>query len=195
MVVWPGDPPFELRAARRIARGDGSNVSTLTLSTHLGTHVDAPWHFESDGAQLHELDASLYFGEAEVIDLTGVEGQIRAERLPERRLPERVLFKTRNSMHGPLEPFRKDYVALELDAAERLVRDGTRLVGVDYLSVAPYKQPGQATHHCLLRNGIIVVEGLRLLSIPAGVHAFVVLPLPLMDADGSPCRAFVGREE
>jgi len=75
------------------------------------------------------------------------------------------------------------------------VRDGVRLVGVDYLSVAPYKQPGQETHHILLGHGVLVVEGLVLRALEAGVYSFVVLPLGLAGADGAPCRAFVGTQE
>ena len=55
-VVWPGDPPIELAPHSRIAAGDSSNVSTLTISTHAGTHIDAPWHFEEDGKRLDQID-------------------------------------------------------------------------------------------------------------------------------------------
>jgi arylformamidase len=104
-----------------------------------------------------------------------------------------VLFKTRNSARDAALPFDKKFVALAEDAAQRLVDDGVRLVGVDYLSVAPYKQPGQGTHHILLQAEVFIVEGLRLAAIPAGIHQFTVLPLPFVGADGSPCRAFIGR--
>jgi len=81
------------------------------------------------------------------------------------------------------------------DAAQRLVEDGVRLVGVDYLSVAPFKEPGGVTHHRLLENEVLVVEGLRLGACTAGTYPFVVLPLPLAGADGAPCRAFLGVEK
>ena len=70
-----------------------------------------------------------------------------------------------------------------------------KLVGVDYLSVAPFKQPGGVTHHRLLENDVLVVEGLRLGGLVPGVYPFVVLPLALAGADGAPCRAFIGQEE
>lgn len=194
MTVWPGDTAFSLRPASRIAEGDSCNVSTLTLSTHTGTHVDAPWHFEDTGNRLHQVDASVFFGDALLIDLPDCE-TIRADDLGSPPLPERILLKTRNSDRTADEPFLQTYVAVEPDAAERMVDEGVRLVGVDYLSVAPFKQPGQDTHHILLQSNVFIVEGLRLRGIPAGVHPFVVLPLPLMDADGSPCRAFVGLKE
>lgn len=193
MTLWPGDPPFRLGPLTRIAEGAGCNVSILTLGTHAGTHVDAPWHFKDDGKRLHEVDTAVFFGDAMLIDLPDVD-HVRAVDLPEDRLPPRVLFKTRNSHYPPTGPFKTDYAAIEPDAAQRLVDDGVRLVGVDYLSVAPYHQEGQSTHHILLNNDVVIVEGLLLKDIASGVYPFVVLPLPVEGADGAPCRAFIGRE-
>ena len=191
MTVWPGDPEFEMSPFERIEDGGGCNMSLLHLGTHTGTHVDAPWHFEDNGIRLHEVDTAIFFGQALLIDLPGIE-IIEARHLPPGPLPTRVLFKTRNSDWPAGAPFQPEYTALAEDAARRLVEDGVRLVGVDYLSVAPFKQPGQPTHHVLLGNEVFVVEGLRLGGLPAGACEFVVLPLALHNADGAPCRAFVG---
>jgi len=194
MVVWPGDPAFTFEAAARIAEGESCNVSTISLSTHTGTHCDAPWHFENGGEKLHEVDTQIFFGEALLIDLPDVE-IIRAKDLPKDKLPPRVLFKTRNAEYPHDAPFLKDYVALDACAAQRCVDDGVRLVGVDYLSVAPFKQPGQPTHHILLAAGVFVVEGLLLKNFAAGVYPFIVLPMHIVGADGAPCRAFIGMGE
>lgn len=190
MVVWPGDTPFGLSADSRIAAGDHCNTSTITLPTHCGTHCDAPWHFEEGGKHLHEIDPAVYFGPATVIALPEVE-VITAADLPAGPLPARVLFKTRNSDYDEAQPFNTQFVAIDVSAAERLVEAGVKLVGVDYLSVAPYKNSGP-THHALLKHDVFVVEGLRLKHVPAGVCEFVVLPMPLHGADGAPCRAFAG---
>ncbi|MBN2307949.1 MAG: cyclase family protein [Candidatus Hydrogenedentes bacterium] len=191
MTTWPGDPPFERVPEGQIAQGAGSNTSRLTLTTHTGTHVDAPWHFEEDGRRLDEIDPAVFFGDALLVDLPHVES-VSAGDLGGEPLPARILFKTRNSELPVDAPFQTDYVALGRDAAERLADERVRLVGVDYLSVAPWKQDGQATHHVLLRNDVLVVEGLRLAGLTAGIYPFTVLPLPLEGADGAPCRAFVG---
>jgi len=194
MTVWPGDTEFQFEAASRIADGAECNVSSVAFSTHTGTHVDAPWHFEDGGKQLDAVDPSVYFGDALLIDLPDVD-IIQAKHLPDTPLPPRVLFKTRNSTFPVDSPFIPDFVAVDADAAQRLVDDGVRLVGVDYLSVAPYKQPGQPTHHILLQNDVFVVEGLRLAEFTAGTYPFVCLPMPIAGADGAPCRAFMARLE
>lgn len=193
MAVWPGDTPFAFSEASRIAAGAMCNVSALTMSTHAGTHIDAPWHFEDDGKTVLEIDPDIFFGPATVIDLSG-RSAISADDLGDEALPERVLIRTDNSKLSLAGAFREDYVAVMPDAAQRMVDDGVRLVGVDYLSVAPYDQP-DATHHVLLQNEVLIVEGLRLGACPIGTHEFVVLPLPVEGADGAPCRAFLGVAE
>jgi arylformamidase len=190
-VVWPGDPAFEIEPLRRIADGGACNTSRLSMATHTGTHIDAPWHFEDDGKRLDEVDTSLFFGEALLLDIPDVD-TVRASDLGAARLPRRVLLKTRNSLLPVDTSFRADYVALDAEAAQRIVDDGVRLVGVDYLSVAPFRQNGQETHHRLLTHDVLIVEGLCLGGLQAGIYQFTVLPLALVGADGAPCRAFVG---
>jgi arylformamidase len=194
MTVWPGDPAFSIEPAGRISDGAGCNTSVISMSTHTGTHCDAPWHFEPEGLKLHEVDTQVFFGDAQVIEVPDVE-IIRAENLPKDPLLPRVLFKTKNSEHPYDAPFLKSYVALAPDAAQRCVDEGVKLVGIDYLSVAPFKQSGQPTHHILLQANVFVVEGLLLQGISPGVYPFVVLPMYVVDADGAPCRAFIGVEE
>jgi arylformamidase len=190
MTVWPGDAPFQMLPANRIQEGASCNTSTITAVTHTGTHCDAPWHFEDGGKRLHEVDTDLFFGDALVIEVLDAD-RIFAEDLGDNPLPPRVLFKTKNSGNPVDAPFNTAYVALDPTAAQRLVDEGVKLVGVDYLSVAPYKESGP-THHILLQNDVFVVEGLRLQEISAGIHSFTVLPMALHGADGAPCRAFVG---
>jgi len=195
MTAWPGDPPFEYAALGRMEEGGSSNTSRVSFCTHTGTHVDAPWHFVADGERLDEVDASLFFGEALLLEVPDTVDLVKAADLGPGPLGPRLLIKTRNSRLPVDAPFREDYVALDADAAQRLVEEGVRLVGVDYLSVAPFGQEGQVTHHTLLGNRVLVVEGLRLNEFEAGVYYFTVLPLPILGADGAPCRAFIGQEE
>lgn len=189
-TVWPGDGPVRFEAASRIAGGESCNTSTLTVPSHCGTHCDAPWHFEDGGKRLHEVDPQVFFGDATVFELVDAD-LIHAIDLGTAPLPPRILLKTRNGRHPVNGPFNTNFVAVAPDAAQRMVDEGVKLVGIDYLSIAPYKDSGP-THHILLRNEVFIVEGLCLKDVPAGTHPFTVLPMPLHDADGAPCRAFVG---
>lgn len=189
MTAWPGDPVFSMEPAVRIARGASCNVSRISLCTHTGTHCDAPWHFIESGKTLDQIDPAVFIGDALVIEPADTD-LVRAADLPAERLPERVLFKTRNSNLPVDGPFDPAFTALSEDAAERLVRDGVLLAGIDYLSIAA-KGNSDPVHRILLGAGIVILEGLRLAGIAPGVHPFAALPLPIVGADGAPCRAFI----
>ncbi len=191
MTTWPGDPEFHFTPAARIASGDSCNLSELSLSVHTGTHCDAPWHFVEGGKRLDEVAPTIFFGPALLIDLRGAE-TIHAADLPQTPLPPRILFRTRNSDLPANAPFDTGYVALEADAAARIVADRVRMVGVDGPSVAPYDRT-EDTHRILLSAEVFVVEGMRLEQFGAGEYECIVLPMHLIGADGAPCRAFMRR--
>lgn len=193
LTPWPGDVPYALTPASRIAQGDPCNVSSITLSTHAGTHVDAPWHFEPDGATLDAMGPDIFFGPATLLDCTRLD-RIGADDLNGQAIGHRVVFKTRHSDRSPAAPFDEGYPALEADGARWLVDRGVRLVGIDSPSIAPFDQASQDTHHILLQAGVLIVEGLRLHTLLAGTYELVVLPLALAGADGAPCRAFMRKE-
>jgi arylformamidase len=114
------------------------------------------------------------------------------ERVGLEKGTKRVLFSTRNSdcwKSGPCA-FARDFVAVSADGARWLVDHGVRLVGVDYLSVAPFGHSAPV-HRCLLQAGVIIVEGLNLSGIPAGGYQLVCLPLNIVGADGAPARAIL----
>lgn len=194
MVGWPDDPPFELSAVSRIANGDISNVSRLVMTTHTGTHIDAPCHFCPDGKRVHELNPALFFGQAGVVEVESAGQNIFAGHLGNEPLPPRLLLKTRNSAYANDTAFHRDFSGLSSEAARRIVDEGVLLVGIDYLSIAPFGEDCETPHRILLEAGVLVVEGLQLQEVPAGTWEFVVLPLAVYNGDGAPCRAFVGME-
>ena len=67
MVVWPGDSHFALAQMMAISRGDTVNLTTLTMSVHSGSHIDAPFHFSESGQTVDELDLAPYWGKAQLI--------------------------------------------------------------------------------------------------------------------------------
>jgi arylformamidase len=103
-----------------------------------------------------------------------------------------VLFKTRNSTYWKNQEnrFQTDFVALSADGADYLIRRGVKLVGVDYLSVAPFEQ-SRPTHEILLSAGIVILEGLDLSGVTQGRYTLYCLPLKLAGSDGAPARAIL----
>lgn len=192
LPVWPGDPAVVLERFQRMEDGALANVSRLALSVHAGTHVDAPYHFVSEGRSVDELPLQLFIGRAYVAAFPQVD-MITADDLQAAHIPprtRRLLLKTRNSEFWAQgeQTFRSDYVALTPEAARWLVQRGVKLVGVDYLSVAPFHDP-VPTHRVLLEEGVVVVEGLNLADVEPGRYTLYCLPLKLRAADGAPARA------
>jgi arylformamidase len=186
---YPGNTPFSLEAIKRIARGDSSNVSTLHLSAHAGTHVDAPRHFFDGGVGVDALPLEMLCGRTRVIEVTSRKG-IAAEDLAAAHLSEdvRVLIKTHNSRLWSTPEFQKDFVGVTESGAKYLVEHGIKVVGVDYLSVEVFKTPGAPAHHTLLGAGTIVIEGLNLIDVEPAVYDMICLPLRVVGADGAPAR-------
>ena len=194
MPVWPGDPPVILERSESIADGGHANVSRIACSVHVGTHVDAPIHFVEGAATVDRTPLKVLVGRVYVVHLPRADvldaRVLDAAGIPPRT--RRVLFRTRNSTQWARgeRSFRKDYIAVAPSGAEWLVRKGVHLVGVDYLSVAPFDKT-EETHRILLGAGVVVVEGLYLADVKQGRYTLYCLPLKLIGSDGAPARAIL----
>jgi arylformamidase len=195
MPVWPGDPPVVLEQVSSMDAGAHDNVSRLGCSVHTGTHVDAPHHFLNDHRTVDALSLDVLTGPAQVIQIPEDVNLITADILEKVAVPSgtsRLLLKTRNSRlweRGEKE-FARDFVGVSVDGAGWLVRAGVKLVGIDYLSIAPYKN-SILTHQALLKPGIVILEGLDLSAVSPGIYNLYCLPLKLIGSDGAPARAIL----
>jgi arylformamidase len=189
LPTFPGDPPFRLEATHRIADGEPYNVSRLIMGTHAGTHVDAPYHFEAEGATVDTLPLEILMGKVRVVELHTRECIDRHD-LEELDLRDdlRVLFKTRMSGQLRNAEFHEGFVHLTAEAADHLAQSGIKLVGIDYLSVEKFGSKDFAAHHALLRAGVIILEGLDLSAVEPGEYEMACLPLLVEGADGAPAR-------
>lgn len=193
--VWPGDPAVEITQVASIDQGANANVSQINFGLHTGTHVDAPHHFLNDNRTVETLPLDVLTGPCYVLRLNEDIAAITADVLKAAHLPadvSRLLFRTRNAdlWATGVTQFQTDFVAVTLDGAEWLVKRGIKLVGVDYLSVAPYKK-SRPTHEVLLKAGIVILEGLDLSQVDQGFYDLYCLPLKVAGADGAPARAIL----
>ena len=189
--VYPGDTPLTLERVQARAEGAPANVSRLECSTHLGTHVDAPVHFLEGEGGIETVALDSLLGRTYVIDARAIDGDLDAPALGRLAPPadaERLLFRTRNEVLWERPRFVEEFVSLTPDGARALVDRGTRLVGIDYLSIAPYRDPA-TVHEILLRGGVTIVETLDLRRTEPGWYDLICLPLLLVGADGAPARA------
>jgi len=149
------------------------------MSSHLGTHVDAPLHVLSNGEPIGELPLDAFVGPARVVELSG-RGEVGPDSLPPRTLgSRRILFRTRGrAFLAPL-------------AAVRLAEKGALLVGTDAMSVDPEDAEDLPVHRTLLSRGVMVLENLDLSGVAPGDYDLVALPLRFRDLDASPVRAIL----
>jgi arylformamidase len=200
LPVWPGDPRVQIEPLSRIVKGDPANVSHLHMTTHTGTHVDAPYHFVQQGLTVDKLPLDVLIGPAFVAEIDVPQGsKIGVWELARLHFPRdvaRLLIKTKNSYlwEDKVIEFERNFCHLAPHTAEWLVKEGIRLVGVDYLSVEGYGPADFRVHHTLLEAGVVIVEGLDLSRVPEGPCQLVCLPLKIRGADGAPARVLVIRD-
>jgi arylformamidase len=192
LPLWPGDPELRLHWAANIEQGDLVNLTELSMSIHTGTHIDAPLHFLPNGKPIDSLSLNVFVGEAQVVAIPQDVNLITVDILQDvcEINAARILFKTKNSQLWETSKFQQDYVALEASAAQWLVDQGVQLVGIDYLSIAPFKDPAP-THKILLSNNVVIVESLDLRSVEPGLYTLICLPLKLVGREAAPARAIL----
>jgi len=159
-------------------------------------HVDAPVHFIDEASGIEGTPIDALIGPAVVVDGRHLRRDVEVDDLDSLAIPagtERLLFKTTNSALWKLTTFSPNFIGLTPDAARALVGRGIRLVGADYLSIAPYGDPGP-THRTLLGSGVVILEGLDLRAVEPGSYELVCLPLLIPGSDGGPARAILWRQ-
>jgi arylformamidase len=187
--TFPGDPVFQSEPVHRLERGGPCNVSRLTLGTHTGTHVDAPYHFIEGGVTVDELPLEILTGKARVVSVPARDAVDRADlEAFDLRDDLRLLVKTRNSGQLRQPDFRPEFVHLTPEAASYLVQVGIKLVGWDYLSIEKFGSRDFPAHHTLLGAGVVIVEGLDLSQVEPGEYELICLPLKVAGGDGAPAR-------
>jgi arylformamidase len=183
-IVYPGDivPGF--------VQEDHGNytITSIRMSSHSGTHIDAPSHYLPQGSGIDEIPLSHLVGWCTVADLTSVNGELSRDDL-EGKIggARKILLKT--SFSGQIE-FVEDYPSLGEDAAEFLAKKGIQCVGTDAPSIEKFNCTG-SVHRKLLSAGTVIIEMLDLWSVPCGEYWMIALPLRLKGLDGSPCRALL----
>lgn len=190
MVHWPGDNDVSFSKVSSIKNGDAYNLTSLSLSAHTSTHMDAPLHFIEEGLPISEIPLDAVIGPAKVIEIKN-DKIITDEELKTHDINEgdRILFKTHNSeTDWSMKEFTEDYVYLSNEAALYLSEKKVATVGIDYLSVSGMDN-GIPVHRTLLGAGIWIIEGLSLGHVQPGNYELICLPLKLIGIDGSPARA------
>jgi len=193
MPTYPGTAKTSISQVRSAS---GSSVlSEVTMTTHAGTHIDAPSHVLPEGDSIEILPLDTFHGTCRVLDLSNCDVSVTEQDLMPHELKtgERVLLKTANSLRG-FDTFYDDYVYLDNSAAQYLGALGIELVGIDALSVKQRGAQDNTAHTALLSKGIPIIEGLDLSKVEQGSYTLCAFPLAFKGIDGSPTRAVLVRK-
>lgn len=197
--IYPGDCPYRVKPNLSMSGGDFCNLSSFEMSMHLGTHIDAPLHFNNKGKAIQDLDLSIFLGEAKVIEIDSLT-MVTAKDIREHagqfsiEAGDRVLLKIpRNEALLDKSEYCDDFVGIDQSAARFLVEKGAVLVGIEYLSIEKPVGDAYDAHRILLDNGVIILEGIDLRKVKRGIYFLACQPLNLEGANGSPVRAVLIR--
>ena len=190
LAEWPGDTPYRYEWIARLSDGASVNLGTVTMSVHLGTHMDAPFHYSDTGKTVEQIDPGVFIGPAMVVDVRGraliTVADVAAIDLT--GIP-RILFKTDGWQDRT--QFPTTIPLLDTGVPEYLCSQGVILVGMDVPSLDHLDSKDLPIHHALGRAGITILESIVLRDVPPGRYELIALPLKIVGADGSPVRAIL----
>lgn len=189
-AVFPGDTPFTRRWVMRMDGGCSCNVSTVNMTVHVGTHADAPFHFQPGGATIDAVDLTAYLGSCRVIT-TKRPDALHADDLAGVDFHADPRILVRSSDHMRDDEWRDHFLHCSVEAAELLARGGARLLGVETPSMDHSSSKTLAAHHILAGGGIALLEGLDLSAVPDGRYELIALPVKFGGADAAPVRAIL----
>ena len=178
-AIYPGDPVPAAEPVNEIRNGDAFNLTRITLGTHSGTHMDAPWHFIPEGKTIEEITLEQTIGPCHVVAL---EGKVTREML-EPVVPkgcERLLIQ------GEIE--------LTCEGAGYLAEKRLQLLGVEGMNVGS-EETCTEIHRTLLGTGMVILENLDMSKAAPGQYVLVAAPLRMKGMDGSPVRAVLMKGE
>ncbi len=190
LTVWPGDAAFSFVQTSAIESGGAVNLTTLTISPHTGTHMDAPWHYVAGGTHPAEVPLEPYIGRARVVTVNRERGGITPDDIAGADLEgvERLLLRTWAS-ETPDTKWPVGYVSLTVELIDWLADSGVKLIGMDMPSVDAFENKALDVHKRIGARGLYILERVDLSGVPDDDYELIALPLKIADVCGSPVRA------
>ena len=196
--TFPGSPKPHFIEWETIPK-DGYNLELLFLSTHTGTHIDAPFHFVKNGKKIHEIAPERLVNEAVLIrigknsnrSISKTDIQNFEQKNGKIENGSTVIFYTGWQKNLNKEFYYTENPGLSVSAAKYLVSKKINMVGIDSPSIDLGTDSKFSVHHVLAKNNILIVENLANLNkIKSNNFHLITSPLKLKNATGSPIRAF-----
>lgn len=189
LPVWPGDTPFAFDRTWLMENGSPVNVGRMTMSTHSGTHGDAPLHYSATAPDIASVDLDPYLGECLVVDARHASAAVEIGDLPPLDGATRVLLRTFDIF--PQDRWDASFTAIAPETITWLAAQGVTLIGTDAPSVDPQDSKAMDAHKAVLAADMRILEGLVLDHVPPGRYELIALPLKIAGGDAGLCRAIL----
>ena len=195
--TFPGSPQPIFIQWENI-KDDGYNLELLFLSSHTGTHLDAPYHFIEKGKKIHEISLKRLIINAILVkirkrgDQPITKTDIQKFEKKHGKIPNEstVIFWTGWQKMIKNDSYFVSNPGLSVTAAKYLISKKTNLVGIDSPSIDLGKEKRFSVHHLFAKNDVLIVENLANLDkIKSWKFQLAVLPMKLKNATGAPVRA------
>lgn len=172
--VYDTDPKPQFKWYSNLRNGDSYNLSVIGITTHTGTHIDAPRHYIQGGESIDNVALEKCYGSCTVVTIEGIlTGEDMDNLLPH--------CKKRLLIHG------NGNATLSLSAARVLTDNNMLLVGIDSVSIAYDDE--EEVHKELLSHGTVILENIYLDGVRDGNYILSACPLKLGGLEASPVRA------
>ncbi|HLU02481.1 MAG TPA: arylformamidase [Advenella sp.] len=187
--VFPGDSPYTQKWNWTLCAECPVNVSEITLSPHVGTHADAPLHYDSQGSAAGHLPLAPFIGPCRVLHILRDDGLIYPGDIADHLagIPPRLLV--RSCQQARTSDWSAAFASFAPETLDLLHQHGVVLVGIDTPSIDPAASKSLDSHQRIRRYDMRVLENLVLDHVPAGDYELIALPLKWTSADASPVRA------
>ena len=186
IAVFPGDSPLTREVLLDLRNDDNLTLSTMRSTVHVGSHLDAPSHYDIDGISIEAVALERCIGPCDVMRIDAERGSV-IEELPRAVREERLILAT--GTHPDSDHWGGDFAGISPQLIEKLSEDGVKLLGVDTPSVDVADSTDLPSHDACRRTGILILEGLFLEGVEDGIYELIALPLKLTGFDASPVRA------
>ncbi|MCW5590222.1 MAG: cyclase family protein [Legionellales bacterium] len=194
-VVYPGDPTFQIENVCSISHGSSFHLCKMSMSNHLGTHIDFPSHVIQGGKTFNDFSVENFIGDGIIIEVpsnyTAVSKDLIESYVKEIHSSDFVFFKTENSKRiSKYGKLANNYVYITTDAAKSLLELNVKVVGIDYISVDSLTDEKLPVHNLLLGNDVLIIENLELGQVKPGKFNVIIAPLNIDGIDGSPATVY-----
>ena len=193
MTVYPDTIPPIFDQGNTIEK-DGFAELNITISTHTGTHIDAPSHIISNARSLDDFPVDKFIGKAIVVDCSEIKSiSLEFLKLIKEKIEQIdfILFYTGWQKKWNTANYFDEFPTLTKEATEWLLKFKLKALGFDTISVDKLTDNKLPNHHLLLQREILIIENMTNLDKLIG-NSFELncIPLKIKNSDGSPIRAF-----